>query len=285
MSVLRISGTDRFLDLSHRAFTDEMVVRLGALSPLLAQTLGDARLRAMIHLGIARAHDHGFGLRGPVRLYLELMVLLGSSFDRDPQYPWAAEILAEYAADPMRCAQRLHVHAMDYLEELDGPDDAYLIGALSKLGAAARGGPTDLSPLPASLSEDRFIPEMLRVITEVHPVRAAYIGRAGLEALIRRGILDARFHGVATPRGTALLIALMSTLGHGCAEDPQYPWIAETLSEPGLSESDQDALDQDGPEMSEPEQDGPERRVRLLERRSLDWLERVERFREEELRP
>ncbi len=284
MSVLRISGTDRFLDLSHRAFADEMVVRLGALSPLLAQTIGDARLRAMIRLGTARAHDHGLVLRGTVRLYLELMVLLGSSFDRDPQYPWAAEILDEHgAADPMRCAQRLHVHAMDYLEELDGPDDAYLNDALRKLGAAARGS-AELGPMPASLSEDRFIPEMLRMITEVHPVRAAYIGRPAIEALIRRGILDARFHGVATPRGTALLIALMSALGHGCAEDPQHPWIAEALYKPGLDGPEPGETEPSEAEPSEHDVDGPEPRVRMLELRSLDWLDRVERFRAEELR-
>ena len=54
------------------------------------------QMRKAIHFGTGQTFSHGFNFRGPVRLYLELMVLFGSHFDTDPQYPWAARILADH---------------------------------------------------------------------------------------------------------------------------------------------------------------------------------------------
>lgn len=257
MPALRIGNADRFRTLTHRAFEDEMVVHLGGVSAGLARAADGAGVRAMIRLGIARAREHAITLRGPVRLYLELMVLLGSYFDSDPQYLWAPQILAERdAGDPLGCAKRLFGCATDYLDDVHGPDGGYRVRALARLRAMTLRGPCDPGPVPASPSEDRVISGMLGLIAELHPERAAHVGRSGLESLIRSGLLDARFCGVATPNGTALLIALMFSLGHGCTEDPQHTWISETLSDPGLT--------------------GPEARVRALEARTLEYLEHVE---------
>ena len=59
-------------------------------SPPLFKAVGEEQMRKAIRFGIGRADSYGFTFRGPVRLYLELMLLFGSHFDTDPQYPWAA---------------------------------------------------------------------------------------------------------------------------------------------------------------------------------------------------
>ena len=98
-----------------------MVAHLAEFSPPLFKAVGEEQMRKAIRFGIGRADSYGFTFRGPVRLYLELMLLFGSHFDTDPQYPWAAAILTDQDSDPqMQCAERLYEVTMDYREEVAG---------------------------------------------------------------------------------------------------------------------------------------------------------------------
>jgi hypothetical protein len=198
-------------------------------------------------LGIARAAEHGLNLRGPVRLYLELTLLFGSFFDTDPQYPWAAAILQDRNAPQMPRAERIYKKTLEYRQAVAGPEDSFTFEALREIRALTR-------QLPM-FSAAAFAPEMLAQIERVYPQKAAYVGRAGLEALIGQGIEQARRAGFLPGRQTALMIVLMLSFGHGCAEDPLYPWIARTLRDPAIV-------------------DAPARADRLM-RRAVTWLDHV----------
>ena len=54
------------------------------------ESIGDDGLRQFVRLGIQRAASFGWKQRGAVEFFLEVMVMLGSEFHTDPQYPWAA---------------------------------------------------------------------------------------------------------------------------------------------------------------------------------------------------
>jgi hypothetical protein len=69
---------------ARRRFEDRMVEHFGEFAPALARAAGEEHLRKAIHLGISRAGSYGLTHQGPVRLYLELMLLFGSDFDTDP---------------------------------------------------------------------------------------------------------------------------------------------------------------------------------------------------------
>jgi hypothetical protein len=64
-----------------RRFEDEMIAHLDAFSPPLFKATGEEQMRQVIRLGISKAAAYGFENRGPVRLYLEMMLLFGSHFD------------------------------------------------------------------------------------------------------------------------------------------------------------------------------------------------------------
>ena len=66
--------------------------------------MGGEWLKTLVNTGVSRARGHGFTLRGPLRLYLDLMFLFGSDFDTDPQYPWAGEVLKEQGMEMERAA-------------------------------------------------------------------------------------------------------------------------------------------------------------------------------------
>ncbi len=57
------------------------------------EAMTDARLFALVHLGMERARGHGLHTARQISLYTGLMVHLGQDFDRDGSCAWAAEIL------------------------------------------------------------------------------------------------------------------------------------------------------------------------------------------------
>lgn len=227
-------------------FEDEMVEHLEIFSPPLFKAVGEEQMRKVISFGIAQANSYGFTFRGPVRLYLEMMLVFGSYFDTDPQYPWATEILANQGAGPqMDRAEMLFEKMMDYRKKVAGPKDAYMLKALRNT--------SDLAMQPLSLSTENFISTMRQEIARVYPQKAAYVGDERLEALIREGIEKAQSQRFSTVRGTTLLIVLMLAFGHGCEDDLLYPWIARTLNDKPIPD--------------------PESKSKRLERKSLTWLE------------
>ena len=248
MLVIRQEQMDVFRAAALRSFEDEMVEHLAGFSPPLFKTVGEEQMRQAIRLGMERANGHGFTYRGPVRLYLELMLLFGSHFDTDPQYPWAAQILTKQDSPPqMQRAERLYDTVMDYREKVAGPEDAYALRALRNIAAFAR--------QPLTLSADDFVPTMLHEIALIYPEKAAYVGDQSLSALIRKAVDGARIQRFSTTRGMALVVVLMVAFGHGCGADPLYPWIARTLRDEMMTD--------------------PEAKANRLEKKALTWLDHV----------
>jgi hypothetical protein len=115
--IIRKEQVEALTQIPLQAFEDEMVGHLAAFSPPLFRAVKEPQLREAIRFGTARAAAYGITFRGPVRLYLELMLLFGSHFDTDPQYPWAAEILQDQPSTPqMQRAERLYERTLDYRE-------------------------------------------------------------------------------------------------------------------------------------------------------------------------
>lgn len=222
MLVLRKEQVDQLQQAAKIRCADAILVSLAGFSSPLFKNLEEAQRRAVIRFGMDRAEPHGLTSRDPVRLYLELMLLLGSQFDTDPQYPWAGQILAEPDQDaPMERAERLYQRAMDYREKVSGPENVHALEALQHIRHFIQ------QPLRVSL--ETFIPDMVFAFGRLYPQKAVELDREGLEAVLRKGLEAAEQLGILTVRGAVLLSLMMLTLGHGCTTDPLYPWIAGAL--------------------------------------------------------
>lgn len=251
MLVVRAEQMNVFKEAALRSFKEEMLVHLSEFSPPLFKAVGEAQMRAAIDLGVSRAATYGFTFRGPVRFYLELMLLFGSYFDSDPQYPWAKEILIKKDVEPqMQRAELLYEKTMDYRQKVAGPDNIFTLNALKKSLMLAQ------MPFPLPSASVEFSPAMLKLIAYVYPQKAAYNGGDGFEALINKGIGGAQRQQLSTVRGKALVIGLMLTFGHGCAMDPLYPWITSILQDETIAD--------------------PEERVKRLEIEAVAWLKQLQ---------
>jgi hypothetical protein len=244
--IIRKEQVEAFRTAAMRAFENEMVAHLAEFSPPLFKAIKEDQMRVAIRFGIARAAEYGITFQGPVRLYLELMLLFGSHFDSDPQYPWAAEILTDETPQMPR-AQRLFEKTQDYRKNIGGPRDDYTLAALRRISAMARQPP----PVPPA----HLAPAMLQEMARVYPQKSAYVGEAALRQLIESGMTAARSYGFSTPRALVLPVVLMFAFGHGCCDDPLYPWIARTLRDEAITDS--------------------EGRAQRLEAKALTWLDRV----------
>lgn len=202
-----------------QTFEDEMMAHGRQFSPKMCEIIGDEYLRLAVHDGIERSFSYGFTNRGPARFFIEMMFILGGHFDTDPQYPWAGEILRDSQIDQMKRSESMYEKVKDYLEKVCGPKNANVRKALEVLLAKAR------RPIPFSLND---VPAMIEEMTRVYPQKAAYIGAEALEGLIFEGRNKAKESGFTTERGQVLTVVLMFAFGHGCTNDPLYPWIERT---------------------------------------------------------
>jgi hypothetical protein len=231
-----------------RRFEDEMVAHLAEFSPPLFRVIKEDQMREATRFGIQKAGRYGFTLRGPICLYLELMLLFGSHFDTDPQYSWANEILIDQDSLPeMERAVRLYEKGSDYQEKVSGPDNANTVKALRELSVIAREQVT--------VSANEFAARMIQEMKRVFPQKALYVGDEGLAAIIRHGIAEARKYDFPSTRGEGLIVILMFAFGNGCTNDLLYPWISRTLKDEKIIE--------------------PAARAERLEKKALTWLDHV----------
>ncbi|MCY1013797.1 hypothetical protein OV079_51390 [Nannocystis pusilla] len=70
---------------------------------------------------------------------------------------------------------------------------------------------------------------MARQFAAVYLEKVAYVGEPALTNLIVEGVETARDLKAPSARGEALMSVLMFAFGHGCHDDPLYPWIANTI--------------------------------------------------------
>jgi hypothetical protein len=201
-------------------FDEEMVEHSEEFAPILARPMGKRALHAYIVKRMARAESFGFTLRGPVRLFIELSFLFGSSFDTDPQHAWAGKILRETDAEMPR-AERLWEGTNDY-------QDKVTVWAQRK--ALLRWQLT--GRVPTARTRKGLIDEAQAELRRVFPEKEEFVGAAGVRALIEEALTQAVACGLHEPHDQAIVLGLFIALGHSCADDPLFPSVKAAFQVP-----------------------------------------------------
>jgi len=232
MIVIRSQQIQQLRNAALLHFEQLMVIHLNHYAEQHCKVIGEEMVREVVRLGINRAEEYGFTCRGPVRFYLELMFNLGSHFDTDPQYPWAADTLNDQKInDQMGRSEILYNRAMDYFTKVAGPDNLYAQQALHKIFLSVQ----QLQPPLELLNVAQSIQTQL---AQSYPQKYEYVGDEAFQKLIAEGVETSKAYQCGFPRGVYLVILLMITLGHGITDDPLYPWVKRTLKDPLISNSE-----------------------------------------------
>ena len=208
-----------------KGFQDRMLEHVGQFFPKHLAILGEPAIREVVSLGIDRGSVYGFVTEHDLCLYIDLMLLLGSLFDEDPQYPWAEAILNDKGIpDSAQRSERLYDEAMAFLDDVAGAEDEYLAHALTTL----RKRPLKDAVQPgAGKLEDRVLAEL----RAIWPQKCERVGAGPLGLLIHRGIQAAERYYLAGEFGVLLYVALTLVLGSGFDADPQHRWAQAVLGD------------------------------------------------------
>jgi hypothetical protein len=93
MLTIRKEQMSVFGPLGIKAFEDRMLAHLKKVFPEQSESLGDPKLRESIQYGTQRAAAYRITSERDVCKYIDLMILYGRDFDKDPSLPWAQSVL------------------------------------------------------------------------------------------------------------------------------------------------------------------------------------------------
>jgi hypothetical protein len=92
-----------------KAFEDRVVAHIKKVFPEQSQSLGEPKLRETIQYGTQRAAAYKIISERDVCKYIDLVILYGREFDKDPKLPWAQSVLQNQALrNPTSKIERLY---------------------------------------------------------------------------------------------------------------------------------------------------------------------------------
>jgi hypothetical protein len=90
-----------------RRFIDRMVAHIRQYFPRQFDVLGEPEVRVWIEAGIQRSGEYGIVSERDVCKYIDIMMVFGREFDKDPACSWAPPILTAEPVDPTLKTERL----------------------------------------------------------------------------------------------------------------------------------------------------------------------------------
>lgn len=215
-------------------FEHEMTEHLSDFAPELAQFAGRDSIRAVVRLGIARARVYGFTHRGPLRTYLEVMLVLGSYFDTDPALRPATAALRAAPVEQHARAGGFHNAVMEYCGRVSGLQYEHTVAAMRRLSAVSY----------ESLAGDgSFRERALLLFRGCFPEKYSYAGDAALHELATSAARRSEEFSVRSDAGRQLIALLLYLFGHGAFADPAYCWMAQTMRDGALPDPEQRVRD------------------------------------------
>ncbi|HRF61751.1 MAG TPA: hypothetical protein PK708_02445 [Candidatus Competibacter sp.] len=98
------------------SFGHRLLLLLQMLTPEKYRALGEGPLRNLVRYGYENAKRYGITTEPGIMNYVALAFMLGSGFDRDPLYPWAAAALSDPGQiDPTQRGALLREAALAHL--------------------------------------------------------------------------------------------------------------------------------------------------------------------------
>lgn len=201
-----------------------MVFHVGRYFPERFMMTGERAALETVRTAIGSAGHYGIVMKRDVCLYLNCMLVLGSGFDRDPKFGWAAAILAGSGSeDPTRRMTRVNGKMLE-LAKAWRPS---MLGGLS--GCLADVESNCLRAVDGRIHmSTRMIVEYL---SDSHTDVSRCFTLNELNELTALGQAKSDELGLNSPIDRVLCTTLMFLLGAGFDNDPQFPWVKAAIGQ------------------------------------------------------
>lgn len=189
--------------------------------PVDLAVLGPEAVTAFARSAVAAARDLGASDSDDVLDVVDLMLVLGSEFHRDPLHPWAAEILADASIAPAGRARALWERGMREVDAVNGPTGSHALRAALRIRGL---GFDAIAATPASDAD------VIAMAERLHPTRAAALRHASAWPAVL-SLADERraAAGLGHACARAPWVALVLLSGSRFDADPLHPWAASAL--------------------------------------------------------
>lgn len=191
-------------------FFELLVPQLHDRFPTHLHHMDDTATLHLIKTSANKGKSYGFEATCHTYYFIDLSIRLGASFDKDPQLPWAQEMLTG-SSDPWPTMKRLYPRAYYHIEymmdrcRIDFPTHAY---------QAMRANWTSV------LHETLTLPKLQTLFANIWPRKAEKMDDKILAALNDQ-------EAVLTELCKSEQIVLAFLLGSGFETDPAYPWSSD----------------------------------------------------------
>ena len=226
MLIIRKEQMDIFKSAAFKRFEDDMIEHIKEFFPNHFRIAGEPTIRKVVQYGIERSNTYGFVTERNMCLYITVMTILGSNFDKDFFFPWAPEILKEEnKLNPSDRADKLADTALDFMKKIAGQNNADMNRAFLKL---RKEHPKIITRRPS----DDFTVYTKDFLRNLFQKKYMTLGEAIIDRLIRHGIKTTADYNITNQNGQLLLIVLMFFMGTACDREPFLPWLSKVLNDP-----------------------------------------------------
>ena len=219
---MAITITDQQLKIlepyAYENYITELVEHCDKKFPHLRKTMGEEKLRQTLRQSVEKAKKNGFTQRGPVRFYIEMLIIFGWDFESDPQYPWIKESLQNNQdLSNFDASMELYREVDKYLDNIYGENNKHLVAVADKL--------QQLTLDNAKVTEKHFMQDILTLLEEIYPQKYHLAEREQLKKLVEKGIQKSRNdYQFEQLNHIGLVILLMFSFGHEFDHNPFYQW-------------------------------------------------------------
>lgn len=142
---------------------------------MLFSTGNDSRFYSYIKRGVIEAKEYGYSQRGPVRLYLDVMLIAGAHFEKDPLYQWT-DISREQNTSQIENSSYLYYKLHNYIDTVYGEGDIYFSESEARF--------KELSAKRLPAEDNQSIDELHKLLKYVHPQRYGFTGSGAVDKLL-----------------------------------------------------------------------------------------------------
>jgi len=186
--------------------TDDFIIHCRKMFPSLVTLQRKEHLRPYIEQSVELAKKAGFTQRGPVCVYMDMMIILGVGFERDPLHAWLAPDALTDSSSQLEKSMALYAALKNYLNTVYGEQGMFFEESLQRLRHIT------INTLP--VNPDSYSENVHALLHALYPQRYDFIGYDAINAWLSFTDVRMKNAGITKAKHKAYMALIMFLFGY-----------------------------------------------------------------------